>query len=52
MYEVVNQKLGIKACRIGDLGKELVFSFLNQWEEGAKIAVGGRSKNRRTHIVF
>lgn len=37
MYEVVNQKLGIKACRIGDLGKELVFSFLNQWEEGAKI---------------
>lgn len=37
MYEVINAELGIKACDLADLTGEQVSSFLNQWEQDAKI---------------
>lgn len=37
MYEVINEKLGIKACGLADLTAEQVGHFLGLWEEGAKI---------------
>ena len=36
-YEVINEELGIKACRLADLTAEQVNHFLGQWEEGATI---------------
>ena len=36
-YEMVNEKLNIKACRITDLTANQVGCFLSQWEEGATI---------------
>ena len=37
MYEVINEKLGIKACGLGDLTAQQMQSFLGQWEDGATI---------------
>lgn len=37
-YEVVNEKLGLMSCRLGDLTAKQVASFLAQWEEGAAIS--------------
>lgn len=37
MYEVINEKLGIKACRLTDLTIEQVNNFLGLWEDGSKI---------------
>ena len=37
MYEVINEKLGIKGCGLGDLTAEQANHFLGQWEEGATI---------------
>ena len=36
-YEIINEKLGIRACGIADLTGEQVRHFLGLWEEGAKI---------------
>ena len=37
MYEVINKKLGIKACGLADLTAQQMSHFLGQWEEGATI---------------
>lgn len=37
-YEVVNEKLGLMSCRVGDLTARQAASFLSQWEEGAAIS--------------
>ena len=37
MYEVINEKLGIKACGLADLTAEQVNCFLGLWEDGARI---------------
>lgn len=37
MYEVINEKLGIKACGVNDLTIEQVNNFLGLWEDGARI---------------
>ena len=36
-YEIINEKLGIKACRVTELTANQVNCFLSQWEEGAAI---------------
>ena len=33
MYEVINEKLGIKACGLADLTAEQVNLFLGRWSE-------------------
>lgn len=37
MYEVINEKLGIKACGIADLTEEQTSNFMEQWGEGVRI---------------
>ena len=37
-YEIVNEKLNIKACTIGDLTYEQVRSFLEAWNDGSSIS--------------
>ena len=37
MYEVINEKLGIKACGLADLTAEQVNHFLGLWEDDARI---------------
>ena len=37
MYEMINEKLGIKACGLADLTADQVNHFLGLWEDGAKI---------------
>lgn len=36
-YEVINEKLKVEACRIGDLTMDQVESFLKLWGDGEKI---------------
>lgn len=38
MYEVINEKLGIKACSIGDLTMGAVEEMLKQWDDGSSIS--------------
>lgn len=36
-YTIVNEKLRIASCCVSDLTMQQVESFLNQWEDGARI---------------
>lgn len=37
MYEVINEELGIKACKLADLTADQVNRFLGLWEDGVRI---------------
>ena len=38
MYEVINEKLKLEACGIGDLTLETVSGMLKQWNDGSSIS--------------
>lgn len=37
MYEIINEALGIKACKLEDLTIDQVNHLLNQWKDGIRI---------------
>ena len=38
MYEVINEKLKLESCGIGDLTMDVVSGMLKQWDDGSSIS--------------